>query len=56
MLVGLCIFNFHHHLNKIQVWSKLNHLQLHSGTEKYIKGIRSDRVPEELWMEVYNIV
>ena len=25
-------------------------------SEKQIQGIRSDRVPEELWMEVHNIV
>ena len=29
---------------------------LYSGSEKYIQGIRCDRVPEELWMEVRDIV
>ena len=29
---------------------------IYSGSEKYIQGIRSDRVPEELWMEVCDIV
>ena len=28
----------------------------YSGSDKYIQGIRSDRVPEELWMEVRDIV
>ena len=27
-----------------------------SVSNKYIQGIRSDRVPEELWTEVHNIV
>ena len=31
-------------------------LQLHSGSEKQIQGTRSDRVPEELWTEVHDIV
>ena len=26
------------------------------GNDKQIQGIRSDTVPEELWMKVYNIV
>ena len=25
-------------------------------SDKYIQGIKSDRVPEELWMEVHDIV
>ena len=29
---------------------------IYSASGKYIQGIRSDRVPEELWMEVRNIV
>ena len=29
---------------------------LYSGSEKYIQGIRSDRVPEELWTEVHDIM
>ena len=29
---------------------------LYSGSEKEIQGIRSDRVPEELWMEVCDIL
>ena len=40
----------------IQVLSKSNPLQLYSGSEKQIQGIRSDRVPEELWTEVHDIV
>ena len=31
-------------------------LRLYSGSEKQIQGIRSDRVPEDLWMEVQDIV
>ena len=31
-------------------------MRLYSGSHKYIQGIRSDRVPEELWTEVHNIV
>ena len=27
-----------------------------SGSDKQIQGIKSDRVPEELWMEVHNLV
>ena len=34
----------------------LNPLQLYSGSDKQIQGIRSDRVPEELWTEVHNII
>ena len=34
----------------------LDPLPLYSGSDKHIQGIRSDRVPEELWMEVFNIV
>ena len=33
-----------------------NPLKLYSESEKSIQGIRSDRVPEELWMEVCDIV
>ena len=29
---------------------------LYSGSDKYIQGIRYDRVPEELWTEVHDIV
>ena len=29
---------------------------IHSGNDKQIQGIRSDRVPEELWTEVCDIV
>ena len=29
---------------------------LYSGSDKQTEGIRSDRVPEELWMEVCDIV
>ena len=36
----------------------LNPLQLYSGSDKWIQRIRYDidRVPEELWTEVHNIV
>ena len=34
----------------------LNPLQLYSGSDKQIQGIRSDTVPEELWTEVHNII
>ena len=40
----------------IQVCPKSNPLQLYSGSEEWIQGIRSDRVPEELWTEVRDIV
>ena len=30
-------------------------MQLYSGSDKWIQGIRSDRVPEELWTEVHDI-
>ena len=40
----------------IQVWPKSKPLQLYNGSEKYIQGIRSDRVPEELWTEFHDIV
>ena len=33
----------------IQVWPKSNPLWLYSGSDKQIKGIRADSVPEELW-------
>ena len=29
---------------------------VYSGSDKQIQGIRSDRVPEELWTEVHDIV
>ena len=31
-------------------------MQLYNASDKSIQGIRSDRVPEELWTEVHNIV
>ena len=34
----------------------MNSLQLYSGSDKQIQRIRSDRVSEELWTEVPNIV
>ena len=34
----------------------INPLWLYSGSDKWIQGIRSDRVPEELWTEVHDIV
>ena len=40
----------------IQVWPKSNSLQLYSGSEKYIQGTRSDRMPEELWTEAPDVV
>ena len=40
----------------IQVWPKSNPLLLYSGSDKQIPGISSDRVAEELWMEVRDIV
>ena len=40
----------------IQVWPKSNTLWLYSGSEKQIQGIRSDRVIDELWMEVHGII
>ena len=33
-----------------------NPLQLYGGSDKQIQGIRSDRLPEELWMETSDIV
>ena len=29
---------------------------MYSGSDKYIQGVRSDRVPEELWTEVHDTV
>ena len=40
----------------IQVWSKSNPLRLYSGSDKEIQGIRSDRVPDELWTKVCDMV
>ena len=40
---------FRYGLNKIPY-------DLSNGSDKQIQGIRSDRVPEELWTEVCNIV
>ena len=40
----------------MQIWSKSNPLWLYSRSDKQIQGIRSDRVPEELWTEVRDIV
>ena len=31
-------------------------MDVYSGSDKQIQGIRSDEVPEELWMEVCDIV
>ena len=36
--------------------TKIKSLQLYSGCDKWIQGIRSDRVPEALWTEFHNIV
>ena len=38
------------------MWPKLNPFRLYSGSDKQIQGVRSDRVSEELWMEVGDIV
>ena len=35
---------------------EINPLQLYSGSDKQIQGIISDRVPEELWTKVHDIV
>ena len=35
---------------------QINPLQLYSGSKKWIQRIRSDRGPEELWIEVRDIV
>ena len=40
----------------IQIWYKTNPLKLYSGSNKQIQGITYDRVPEELWMEVCDIL
>ena len=41
----------------IQVWPKSNPLWLSSGSENRYKGLDPiDRVPDELWMEVHDIV
>ena len=41
----------------IQVWPKSDPLWLYSRSDKYIQGLDlTDRVPEELWTEVCNIV
>ena len=40
----------------IQEWLKSNPLQLYGGSDKQMQGIRSDRVSEELWTEVHDIV
>ena len=46
--VGKATRPFRYDLNKIPYD--------YSVSNKYIQGIRSDRVPEELWTEVHNIV
>ena len=40
----------------VQVWPKSNPLRLYSGSDKWIEGIRSDRVSEELCLEGHGIV
>ena len=40
----------------IHVWPNSNHFQLYRRSNKQIKGIRSDRVTEELWRHVLDIV
>ena len=52
-----CQLDHHQNLTAaVQVWPKSNPLWLYSECDKKIQGIRSDRVPEEKWMEVHNIV
>ena len=59
----LCIAKFRLKLKKVGKttrpfrYDKSNPLQLlYSGSDKQIQGVRSDRVPEELWTEVRDIV
>ena len=58
----LCIAKFRLKLKKVGKTTRLfrydlNPLQLlYSGSDKQIQGVRSDRVPEELWTEVRDIV
>ena len=41
----------------MQIWSKSNPLWLYSRSDKWFKGLDLiDRVPEELWTEVRDIV
>ena len=40
----------------MQVEPKSNPLRLHSGSDKKIQWIRYDREPEELWMEVRDVM
>ena len=40
----------------IQVWPTSNPVQLYNGSDKYVEGMRSYRVPEELWTEVRDII
>ena len=47
------IYFLHHNL-EMTILSNL--LLLYSRSNKQIQGIRSDRVPEELWTEVHNIL
>ena len=58
----LCIAKFRLKLKKVGKttrpfrYDKSNPLQLlYSGSDKQIQGVRSDRVPEELWTEIGNI-
>ena len=36
--------------------TQIKSLTIYSGSDKEIQGIRSDRVPEELWTEVHDNV
>ena len=36
------------------MWPNVNSLQLYSGSDRQIQGIRSDRVPEELWRDSWH--
>ena len=51
------------HLFRLNPWlleldsgTESNSLRLYSGSDKQIQGIRSDRVPEEVWAEVHDTV
>ena len=47
------IYLSHHNLEMTML---SNLLLLYSRSDKQIQGIRSDRVPEELWTKVHDIV
>ena len=43
-------------MNTTEIRAKSNPLCLYSGGDEWIQGIRSGRLPEELWIKVCNIV